>query len=160
VGVLIDLEALKGKLPKLYEHFQQGNFSDVVLQSWCLIELEFNQAILMSYGLSSQDVRSDPLLKLNFQRKLDLLKDADYIAGDEYDTLDKFRRMRNEIVHRIGGGLFMVDDSEKKEIMINAVQSALIAGLVSERVMNEKGRVVKLKKHKESKGVDYDLITW
>lgn len=69
-GALGDFEILKGKFPKLYEHLQQGNFSDVVLQSWCIIECHFNDVILMCYEISSQDPKSDPLIDLWEKEKL------------------------------------------------------------------------------------------
>ena len=129
-------EKLKAKFPKLYEHFEKKNFSDVVLQSWCILELFTNDAILKAYRLSSIDPRSEPLLQMRIYRKLHLLKNLGYISEDENQILNDFRKRRNDIVHKIGGGLFFIDESEKQKIMENAVQSAIVIDLILERVIN------------------------
>jgi hypothetical protein len=112
-------EKLKAKFPKLYEHFEKKNFSDVALQSWCILELFANDAILKAYGLSSIDPCSEPLLQMRIYRKLDLLKKLCYILEDESQILNDFRKRRNDLVHKIGGGLFFIDESEKQKIIEN-----------------------------------------
>lgn len=131
-------EKLRVKFPKLYEHFEKKNFSDVVLLSWCIVELFAKDAILKLYGLSSLDPKSKPLLSLRTYRMLELLKEMGYISGEEHQTLNEFRMRRNDIVHKIGGGLFFIDESEKEKIIENAVQSALIIDSILERVTNQK----------------------
>jgi hypothetical protein len=116
-----------------------------------MVELLFDNAILGSYGLTTQDVRSTPLLKLSFARKLHLFKETCSFSRADYNTLDEFRKKRNEIVHKIGGGMFIIDESEKNEIMINAVRSALIAQSLFESIMKEQGRVVKTRRPKGKK---------
>jgi hypothetical protein len=132
-----DVEATKAKFPKLYEDFNKGDFSDVVLQSWCIIELCFNNVILRVYRVSSQDAKSKPLLRFPFREKLKLFKELKLVSTSEYQTLTRFSQKRNEIVHKIGGGMFYIEDSEKKEIMTNAVNSALIAHSIFVRAFDD-----------------------
>lgn len=69
---------------------------------------------------------------------LELFKELGYVSEDEYQTLNDFRMRQNDIVHKIGGGLFFIDESEKEKIMKNAVQSVLIIDSVLERVTNQR----------------------
>jgi hypothetical protein len=132
----LDLEGIKTKFPKLYELFNQGNFSDVVLQSWCIIELNFDNVILRVYRVSSQSPKSKPLLNLRFGEKLELFKELKLVSSAEYQTLKEFSQERNKIVHKIGGGMFYMEESEKNRIMINALKTALITNSIFERASN------------------------
>jgi hypothetical protein len=92
-----------------------------------MIELCFNYAILRAYRVSSQSPKSKPLLNLRFGQKLELFKELKLLSSVQYKTLKEFSRKRNEIVHKIGGGMSFIKESEKDKIMMNALESALIA---------------------------------
>ena len=114
----------------------EGKIAELVLLAWGMVELTLDNATLSAYGLSSQDMRARPLVKLPVADKLKLLKRLDRLSDEDYDTLTKFKDERNALFHM--GGLFFPNwtEEQKKDITDLAFASADASHELSNRTFN------------------------
>jgi hypothetical protein len=112
-----DYRSKRPRIDILEELRQQGRFYEFFFIAWGIVEMRADECILKAYGLSSQDPKSDPLLELNVDRKLKILRDLDVLPADAYEVVNQFKKKRNHLVHR--GALFIhgLSEPEKEEIM-------------------------------------------
>jgi hypothetical protein len=116
----------------LEELRRQGRFYEFLFVSWGIVEFRANESILKAYRLSSQDLKSEPLLHLSVGRKLEVLKELGYLSTDEYQTVFEFKKKRNDLFHR--GALFILHLSqpEKEKVMDMGMQAADVMHNLSE----------------------------
>lgn len=123
----------------LLEELEKQKFAEDLLVSWGFIELKANENILKAYSLSSQDVRAEPLLNLNIDRKIQLFKKMKVLSRNDYKLIHELEIKRNSLFHT--GGLFIpnMTDEEKKAIRTMAECSIDIMNKLSDLLGQRQG---------------------
>ncbi|HMK94664.1 MAG TPA: hypothetical protein VK536_04600 [Candidatus Limnocylindrales bacterium] len=121
------------------ERVQKDKFAEDLLVAWAFIEQRADESILKAYSLSSQDVRAEPLLRFNIDKKFQLFRDMKVLSKTDYKLLQKMEIKRNRLFH--SGGIFIpnMTDNEKKEITVMTVQSMEIIYKISELLGQRQG---------------------
>jgi hypothetical protein len=102
-------------------------FCCLVLLAWSEVEFHINQIRAKESGLFHEDKKAKILLELPFGKKLEFLKKRGVLYQDEYDTIKKFQKRRNKLFHGKEPLFVTLNDTEKDEIMDNAVEAAQLA---------------------------------
>lgn len=114
----IDMKTYRAKRPRkdiLEDLRMKGKFYDYLHLAWALIEFRADESILKTYCLSSQNPKSKPLLGLSIGKKLEFFREIGYLSSKDYAKILVFQKERNRLFHV--GGLYLLDDEEKEEIM-------------------------------------------
>jgi hypothetical protein len=124
--------AKRSRMSTLEELRKQDRFSDFLHVAWGIIELRVDESILKAYGLSSHDVRAQPLLALSVAKKLELFKYMKCLSSKDYDMVNDFRKKRNELFHMWGLSIPNLTKEEKEEIMDKGLRAVDIMNNLSE----------------------------
>ena len=111
----------------------QGKFAEVVLTAWGLTEVLMDDVLLKEYSLSGHDHRAGPILKLDFEDKLQLQKKASFVSKDEFKTVQRFQQRRNFLFHKDGLWFANIAVSEKEELAEIAIKAAQVMEALSSR---------------------------
>ena len=75
-----------------------------------------DESILRIYQFSSLDVRSEPLIKLSFEKKFNIIVKMGMLTKEEEKLVKEFQKRRNELFHQ-GISIPNIDDLEREKIM-------------------------------------------
>lgn len=133
-----------------------GRFADLMLLEWQAIEVQVNQAL--DNVLSKANDKTLRRIKcLDIAPKIDYLYSLGILDDDDFETMTRFRKFRNKLVH---GDVYYRNLSEKErdEIVENALQARDVlpdrvwnAGLKRNKGLRRNQKEPKLNTEKESR---------
>ncbi len=118
---------------------RKGKFWEGLVHGWGFVESDIDCMVLDEFKLltektlvlrESKDPRISHLLRLNFGRKMELLKQCQRLSVDESEVIKKFADKRNELFHGGNYDTRRINLPEaKKNELLNLAASALKASL-------------------------------
>jgi hypothetical protein len=130
----------KGVLNSL---LRKRRFSDVVLASWAIVEMNINSTFQLTLGIESPNdkrIRIVELRVLQFEDKLQFLRHVGTVTEHEYEAIARFQHDRNGLVHVKRGEMpwfFNISRDEKEAVMGHAWHAAQASNRAIERAISE-----------------------
>jgi hypothetical protein len=130
-GTLIEIDIPFGRSRKGGQKVPPGDF---LLMAWAFVESQIDQAITDEFKLEPDDPRTKIFTDISFFRKVEFLKGTRFLNPGQYQAINRFRKLRNNLFHNSGRPFtsYVVEEAKKVEaidIADKAVRASIKADM-------------------------------
>lgn len=120
----------------LEEILKNRGFSEFLITAWGIIELNLNNVILREFNMSTTNPEYIKLLKPDFSKKLSYQLELGMISKEEKETIQAFKKKRNDFFHDQGVFISHIEEGQKQEIADKAFKAVDITEKLCIRVFD------------------------